>query len=74
MSGKFRNLRPGYDPFRPSDLAQIRDSLFQSANELKACADKMAKESQHELAQLQQEVEQYQTRLEDAEKLAGSDG
>jgi len=55
------------------DLAQIRDSLFQSANELKACADKMAKESQQELAQLQQEVEQYQTRLEDAEKLAGSD-
>ncbi len=55
------------------DLAEIRDSLFKSAIELKAYGDKVARESQETLTQLQQEVEQYQTRLEDAEKLAGSD-
>jgi diguanylate cyclase (GGDEF)-like protein len=55
------------------DLKDVRDSLFKSAMELKACADQMARESKETLAQLQQEVGQYQTRLEDAEKLAGND-
>jgi diguanylate cyclase (GGDEF)-like protein len=55
------------------DLEQIRGSLFASAIELKACADAMAKESRQTLAQLQQEIERYQERLENAEKLAGND-
>ena len=55
------------------DLKQIRDSLYQSAIELKSCAREMARESQESLTRLRQEVEQYQSRLEDAEQLAGRD-
>ncbi len=55
------------------DLREIRDSLYRSAMELKSCADKMAQESQAAVAQLRQEVKQYQSRLDVAEKMAGSD-
>jgi diguanylate cyclase (GGDEF)-like protein len=55
------------------DLAQVRNSLVQSAVDLKACADAMAEESEKSVNRLRQEVSVYQERLEDAERLAGQD-
>ena len=56
-----------------NDLTEIRDSLFQSAKDLEACADQMSRESEQAVTQLRKEVETYQARLDDAEKMAGSD-
>jgi diguanylate cyclase len=55
------------------DLALIRDSLLKSATGLKSCAEAMAEESQQSVARLREDVKVYQTRLEDAERLAGQD-
>jgi diguanylate cyclase (GGDEF)-like protein len=55
------------------DLAQIRDSLLQSAIDLKSCATAMAEESQKAVTKLRQDVGAYQARLDDAERLAGLD-
>jgi len=55
------------------DLAAIRDSLMQSAKDLKACAEAMAEESQQSVDKLRQDVSLYQARLNDAERLAGVD-
>jgi diguanylate cyclase (GGDEF)-like protein len=55
------------------DLVQIRDSLVRSAIDLKACAEAMAEESRKSTARLREEVHVYQARLDDAERLAGSD-
>ena len=55
------------------DLAQIRDSLMKSAIALKSCAAAMAEESQRAVAKLREDVGTYQTRLDDAERMAGLD-
>ena len=56
-----------------NDLMLIRDSLLKSANDLRACAEAMAEESQKSVARLRAEVKAYQGRLDDAERLAGLD-
>ena len=55
------------------DLRLIRDSLVKSAIDLRACAEAMADESQKAVARLRADVKAYQTRLDDAERLAGQD-
>ena len=55
------------------DLAQIRDSLMKSAQELKACAEAMAIESEKSVEKLKADVNVYQARVDDAERLAGLD-
>jgi len=55
------------------DLRLIRDSLVESAIDLRACAEAMAEESQKSVARLRADVEVYQTRLDEAERLAGQD-
>ncbi len=55
------------------DLRMIRDSLVKSAIDLRTCAEAMAEESQRSVARLRADVTVYQTRLDDAEKLAGQD-
>jgi len=55
------------------DLTQMRQSLTQSAADLKGCVDRMEQDGQESVASLRAELSTYQTRLEEAEKLAGSD-
>jgi diguanylate cyclase (GGDEF)-like protein len=55
------------------DLRLVRDSLVKSAIDLRACAEAMADETQKSVARLRADVAVYQTRLDDAERLAGQD-
>jgi diguanylate cyclase (GGDEF)-like protein len=55
------------------DLRLIRDSLVKSAIDLRACAEALAEENQQSVARLRADVVVYQTRLDDAERLAGQD-
>ena len=55
------------------DLVLIRDSLVKSAIDLRACAEALAEENQQSVARLRADVKVYQTRLDDAERLAGQD-
>jgi diguanylate cyclase (GGDEF)-like protein len=55
------------------DLVLIKDSLVKSAIDLRACAEAMAEESQKSVARLRADMHVYQTRLDDAERLAGQD-
>jgi len=55
------------------DLALIRDSLMESARDLRTCAQAMAEESQKSIARLRQDLSVYQAKLDDAERLAGQD-
>lgn len=55
------------------DLRLIRDSLVKSAIDLRACTEAMAEESQKSVARLRADVKTYQTRLDDAERMAGQD-
>ncbi len=55
------------------DLAAIRGSLLQSAIELRSSVETMAEESQKSVARLRADVKVYQSRLDDAERLAGQD-
>ena len=55
------------------DLRLIRDSLVKSAIDLRTCAAAMAEESRKSVARLRADVKVYQTRLDDAERLAGQD-
>jgi diguanylate cyclase (GGDEF)-like protein len=52
------------------DLTQIRRSLARSAGELKSCVTQMARETQESVLELRAELSTYQTRLEEADKLA----
>jgi len=52
------------------DIAQVRSSLVQRANELKSYVDQMAQESKKSVAQLQAEVSTYETKLKAVEELA----
>ncbi len=56
------------------DLSQIRTSLKKSATELKTSIERMTAEGKAAIEQLKTEVTRYQTRLEEAERVASSDG
>lgn len=55
------------------DLKAIRQSLSQSAAEMKSRVDDMARDGRQAIAQLHEELRGYQTRLEEAERLAFRD-
>jgi diguanylate cyclase (GGDEF)-like protein len=55
------------------DITQMRHSLVESATELKTCVDRMAQDGEASAAQLRAELSAYQTRLEEAERLASID-
>ncbi len=55
------------------DLTEIRSSIVQSAAELKASIERMAEDGKKVLDQLRKQVEDYQTKLEEAEKIASHD-
>jgi diguanylate cyclase (GGDEF)-like protein len=55
------------------DLAKIRQSLVESAKELKVCVDEMARDSEQAVKQLRAEVTSYQEKLVETERLASRD-
>jgi diguanylate cyclase (GGDEF)-like protein len=55
------------------DLTQVRSSLMQTANELKACVDQMEQDGQQTIAQLESRVSTYETKLKETEDLALKD-
>jgi len=55
------------------DVTRIRQSLQQSATELKDCAGRMAEDGKVMVSRLQSEVATYQMRLQEAEKEASRD-
>src|ERR1017187_8108419 len=52
------------------DLTKIRQSLVESAAQLKVCVEKMTEDSRQSVTQLRAEVSTYQARLEESERLA----
>ncbi len=55
------------------DLTAIRESIKQSATDLKGSIDRMTSEGKAAIDQLKKEVTAYQTRLEEAEEIASRD-
>ncbi len=55
------------------DLTQVRSSLMQTANELKACVDQMEQDGQQTIAELESRVSTYETKLKETEDLALKD-
>jgi GGDEF domain-containing protein len=55
------------------DLSGIRDSLVSSAQELQARVDQMTRDGDTAFAEMRGELRRYQTRLEEAERLASVD-
>lgn len=55
------------------DLTEIRASIDRSAAELKTSIDRMTEEGKEVLDHLKKQVEDYQTKLEEAEKIASRD-
>jgi len=55
------------------DLSEIRASIESSAAELKTSIDRMTEEGKQVLEQLKRQVEDYQVKLEEAEKIASRD-
>jgi len=55
------------------DLTEIRASIDKSATELKASIDRMTEEGNAVLDHLRKRVEEYQTKLDEAEKIASHD-
>lgn len=55
------------------DLTAIRESIKQSATDLKGSIDRMTSEGKAAIDQLKKEVTTYQTRLEEAEEIASRD-
>jgi diguanylate cyclase (GGDEF)-like protein len=55
------------------DLTAIRESIKQSASDLKSSVDRMTAEGKAAIDQLKKEVTTYQTRLEEAEEIASRD-
>src|ERR1019366_4059442 len=55
------------------DLAKIRDSLVSSANELQAGVNQMAQDGDAVVTQMRGQLQQYQVKLEEAERLASVD-
>jgi diguanylate cyclase (GGDEF)-like protein len=56
-----------------SDLTKVRQSLGKSAHQLKSCVEKMMQEGEKSLAQIRGELSVYQTRLDEAERVATQD-
>ena len=52
------------------DLTQVRESLVQTATELKTHVDRMEEESHQSIAHLQREISTYETKLKATEELA----
>jgi diguanylate cyclase (GGDEF)-like protein len=55
------------------DLTKIRMSLGKSAQQLKSCVEKMVKEGEKSISQIRAELSVYQTRLDEAERVATQD-
>jgi diguanylate cyclase (GGDEF)-like protein len=55
------------------DLTKIRDSLVSSANELQSGVNQMAQDGEAAVSRMRGELRQYQSRLEEAERLATVD-
>lgn len=55
------------------DLTEIRTSIDKSAAELKTSIDRMTEEGKETLEHLKKQVEEYQGKLEEAEKIASHD-
>jgi diguanylate cyclase (GGDEF)-like protein len=55
------------------DLTEIRDSIKQSATDLKGSIDRMTAEGKAAIEQLRSEVSNYQVKLEEAEEIASRD-
>jgi diguanylate cyclase (GGDEF)-like protein len=55
------------------DLTEIRASIDKSAAELKTSIDRMTEEGKEVLDHLKKQVEDYQTKLDEAEKIASRD-
>lgn len=55
------------------DLTQVRASIVESAVELKASIERMTEEGKKVLDHLRKQVEDYQAKLEEAEKVASRD-
>ena len=55
------------------DLTAIRESIKQSATDLKSSVDRMTTEGKAAIDQLKKEMTTYQTRLEEAEEIASRD-
>jgi diguanylate cyclase (GGDEF)-like protein len=55
------------------DLAHVRSTLVQQANELKTYVEQMAQDSRESVAHLQAEVSTYETKLKAVEQLASQD-
>jgi diguanylate cyclase (GGDEF)-like protein len=55
------------------DLTEIRASIDKNAAELKTSIDRMTEEGKEVLDHLKKQVEDYQTKLEEAEKIASRD-
>lgn len=55
------------------DLTEIRASIDKSAAELKTSIDRMTEEGKEVLDHLKKQVEEYQVKLEEAEKIASRD-
>lgn len=55
------------------DLTEVRASLVESAAELKASIERMTEEGRKVLDRLRRQVEDYQTKLDEAERIASCD-
>lgn len=55
------------------DLTKIRDSLVSSASELQAGVNQMAQDGEQAVARMRSELQQYQAKLEEAERQASVD-
>ncbi len=56
------------------DLTEIRTTLLRRVDELKSSVDRMARDNEQMVAQLQGEVSKYETRLKEVEYLVLKDG
>ncbi len=56
-----------------NDLTKIRNSLVESARELKTCVDQMARDSEESVKALRSEISGYQAKLVETERLASRD-
>jgi len=55
------------------DLTKIRQSLGKSAHQLKSCVEKMVREGEQSISQVRAELSVYQTRLDEAQRVATQD-
>jgi diguanylate cyclase (GGDEF)-like protein len=56
-----------------TDLTKIRQSLVKSAHQLKSCVEKMVQEGEQSFTQLRAELSVYQSRLDEAQRVATQD-